>query len=229
MRWHERLGHLPFQLIKRFWWSLLVGADWWDAVGCAQSATEDGIDAPTSAWSILTVDDEDSAILKIQCYHNNIMVTQGETGDAEGSRRCRAEQTDILVELTRATRLDRRQQSRKQRQQGVWQKCRNTGDLGENTTHTATQTQRLTEASQQRLEGKARAKKDHNPHSHRDTAQTQSRRREETPLDAVQWGEERQKQSATLETNTRAGTGDLDSGEIQSRVNSETRITWAVG
>lgn len=27
----------------RFWWSLLVGVDWWDAVGCTQSAAEDGI------------------------------------------------------------------------------------------------------------------------------------------------------------------------------------------
>lgn len=28
---------------SRFWWSLLIGIDWWDAVGCAQSAAEDGI------------------------------------------------------------------------------------------------------------------------------------------------------------------------------------------
>ncbi|GAB4834743.1 hypothetical protein Ancab_033007 [Ancistrocladus abbreviatus] len=28
---------------ERFWWSLLVGVDWWDAVGCTQSAAEDGI------------------------------------------------------------------------------------------------------------------------------------------------------------------------------------------
>jgi hypothetical protein len=27
----------------RFWWSLLAGVDWWDAVGCTQSAAEDGI------------------------------------------------------------------------------------------------------------------------------------------------------------------------------------------
>lgn len=27
----------------RFWWSLLVGVDWWDAVGCTQSAAEDSI------------------------------------------------------------------------------------------------------------------------------------------------------------------------------------------
>lgn len=32
----------PF-LTNRFWWSLLVGVDWWDAVGCTQSAAEDGI------------------------------------------------------------------------------------------------------------------------------------------------------------------------------------------
>lgn len=28
---------------SRFWWSLLVGVDWWDAVGCTQSAAEDNI------------------------------------------------------------------------------------------------------------------------------------------------------------------------------------------
>lgn len=28
---------------SRFWWSLLVNVDWWDAVGCTQSAAEDGI------------------------------------------------------------------------------------------------------------------------------------------------------------------------------------------
>lgn len=27
----------------RFWWSLMVGVDWWDAVGCTQSAAECGI------------------------------------------------------------------------------------------------------------------------------------------------------------------------------------------
>ncbi|GAU47751.1 hypothetical protein TSUD_387100, partial [Trifolium subterraneum] len=29
-------------IAERFWWSLLVGVDWWDAVGCTQSAAEDG-------------------------------------------------------------------------------------------------------------------------------------------------------------------------------------------
>jgi hypothetical protein len=29
--------------VGRFWWSLLAGVDWWDAVGCTQSAAEDGI------------------------------------------------------------------------------------------------------------------------------------------------------------------------------------------
>lgn len=28
---------------SRFWWSLLVGVDWWDAVGCTQSAAECGV------------------------------------------------------------------------------------------------------------------------------------------------------------------------------------------
>ncbi|KAL2344020.1 hypothetical protein Fmac_005305 [Flemingia macrophylla] len=30
-------------IAERFWWSLLVGVDWWDAVGCTHSAAEDGI------------------------------------------------------------------------------------------------------------------------------------------------------------------------------------------
>ncbi|GAB4849860.1 Mediator of RNA polymerase II transcription subunit 16 [Ancistrocladus abbreviatus] len=30
-------------IVERFWWSLLVGVYWWDAVGCTQSAAEDGI------------------------------------------------------------------------------------------------------------------------------------------------------------------------------------------
>ena len=30
-------------MLTRFWWSLMVGVDWWDAVGCTQSAAEDGI------------------------------------------------------------------------------------------------------------------------------------------------------------------------------------------
>ena len=32
-----------FDNTVRFWWSLLAGVDWWDAVGCTQSAAEDGI------------------------------------------------------------------------------------------------------------------------------------------------------------------------------------------
>ncbi|KAF5197224.1 Mediator of rna polymerase ii transcription subunit [Thalictrum thalictroides] len=30
-------------IADRFWWSLVVGVDWWDAVGCTQSAAEDSI------------------------------------------------------------------------------------------------------------------------------------------------------------------------------------------
>jgi hypothetical protein len=38
------LGHTDIVFCQsRFWWSLLVGVDWWDAVGCTQSAAEDGI------------------------------------------------------------------------------------------------------------------------------------------------------------------------------------------
>jgi hypothetical protein len=37
-------GHTDIEFCQsRFWWSLLVGVDWWDAVGCTQSAAEDGI------------------------------------------------------------------------------------------------------------------------------------------------------------------------------------------
>ena len=32
-----------FLSITRFWWGLSVGVDWWDVVGCAQSAAEDDI------------------------------------------------------------------------------------------------------------------------------------------------------------------------------------------
>lgn len=35
--------HSLLPCLGRFWWSLLVGVDWWDAVGCTQSAAEDGI------------------------------------------------------------------------------------------------------------------------------------------------------------------------------------------
>ncbi|WJX75540.1 valine--tRNA ligase [Trifolium repens] len=35
-------------IAERFWWSLLVGVDWWDAVGCTQSAAEDGIEIAKS-------------------------------------------------------------------------------------------------------------------------------------------------------------------------------------
>ncbi|KAF8409292.1 hypothetical protein HHK36_005366 [Tetracentron sinense] len=41
---------------SRFWWSLLVGVDWWDAVGCTQSAAEDGI-AVFSIMGVSPIDD----------------------------------------------------------------------------------------------------------------------------------------------------------------------------
>ncbi|CAK8530521.1 unnamed protein product [Lathyrus sativus] len=44
------------EIAERFWWSLLVGIDWWDAVGCTQSAAEDGI---VSLNSVIAVLDED--------------------------------------------------------------------------------------------------------------------------------------------------------------------------
>ncbi|CAI0468626.1 unnamed protein product [Linum tenue] len=41
---------------SRFWWSLLVGVDWWDAVGCTQSAAEDGIVSLNSVIAVLDAD-----------------------------------------------------------------------------------------------------------------------------------------------------------------------------
>ncbi|XP_031130936.1 mediator of RNA polymerase II transcription subunit 16-like isoform X2 [Ipomoea triloba] len=41
---------------ERFWWSLLVGIDWWDAVGCTQSAAEDGIVSLNSVIAVLDAD-----------------------------------------------------------------------------------------------------------------------------------------------------------------------------
>ncbi|GAB4855285.1 Mediator of RNA polymerase II transcription subunit 16 [Ancistrocladus abbreviatus] len=44
-------------IAERFWWSLLVGVDWWDAVGCTQSAAEDGIGEDmqwdTNKWKLI--------------------------------------------------------------------------------------------------------------------------------------------------------------------------------
>ncbi|CAL0309354.1 unnamed protein product [Lupinus luteus] len=43
-------------IAERFWWSLLVGVDWWDAVGCTQSAAEDGV---VSLYSVIAFLDAD--------------------------------------------------------------------------------------------------------------------------------------------------------------------------
>ncbi|XP_031121093.1 mediator of RNA polymerase II transcription subunit 16-like [Ipomoea triloba] len=43
-------------ITERFWWSLLVGIDWWDAVGCTQSAAEDGIVSLNSVIAVLDAD-----------------------------------------------------------------------------------------------------------------------------------------------------------------------------
>ncbi|XP_022848198.1 mediator of RNA polymerase II transcription subunit 16 isoform X1 [Olea europaea var. sylvestris] len=43
-------------IAERFWWSLLVGVDWWDAVGCTQSAAEDGIVSLNSVIAVLDND-----------------------------------------------------------------------------------------------------------------------------------------------------------------------------
>ncbi|KAK1283819.1 Mediator of RNA polymerase II transcription subunit 16 [Acorus calamus] len=43
-------------IADRFWWSLLVGVDWWDAVGCTQSAAEDGIVSLHNVIAVLDAD-----------------------------------------------------------------------------------------------------------------------------------------------------------------------------
>ncbi|XP_062205312.1 mediator of RNA polymerase II transcription subunit 16-like isoform X2 [Phragmites australis] len=43
-------------IADRFWWSLLAGVDWWDAVGCTQSAAEDGIVSLNSVIAFLDTD-----------------------------------------------------------------------------------------------------------------------------------------------------------------------------
>ncbi|KAL5150516.1 Mediator of RNA polymerase II transcription subunit 16 [Glycine soja] len=43
-------------IAERFWWSLLVSVDWWDAVGCTQSAAEDGIVSLNSVIAVLDAD-----------------------------------------------------------------------------------------------------------------------------------------------------------------------------
>ncbi|XP_078427438.1 sensitive to freezing 6 [Wolffia australiana] len=43
-------------IVDRFWWSLLVGIDWWDAVGCTHSAAEDGIVSLNSVIAVLDAD-----------------------------------------------------------------------------------------------------------------------------------------------------------------------------
>ncbi|XP_068640762.1 mediator of RNA polymerase II transcription subunit 16 isoform X1 [Aristolochia californica] len=43
-------------IADRFWWSLLVGVDWWDAVGSTQSAAEDGIVSLNSVIAVLDAD-----------------------------------------------------------------------------------------------------------------------------------------------------------------------------
>ncbi|KAI7745133.1 hypothetical protein M8C21_022044 [Ambrosia artemisiifolia] len=43
-------------IAERFWWSLLVEVDWWDAVGCTQSAAEDGIVSLNNVIAVLDAD-----------------------------------------------------------------------------------------------------------------------------------------------------------------------------
>lgn len=43
-------------IADRFWWCLLSGVDWWDAIGCTQSAAEDGIVSLNSVIAVLDAD-----------------------------------------------------------------------------------------------------------------------------------------------------------------------------
>ncbi|XP_030528959.1 mediator of RNA polymerase II transcription subunit 16 isoform X1 [Rhodamnia argentea] len=43
-------------IAERFWWSLMVGVDWWDAVGCTQSAAECEIVSLNSVIAVLDAD-----------------------------------------------------------------------------------------------------------------------------------------------------------------------------
>ncbi|MFS7891182.1 putative mediator of RNA polymerase II transcription subunit 16 [Helianthus anomalus] len=43
-------------IAERFWWSLMVEVDWWDAVGCTQSAAEDGIVSLNNVIAVLDAD-----------------------------------------------------------------------------------------------------------------------------------------------------------------------------
>ncbi|ERM95218.1 mediator of RNA polymerase II transcription subunit 16 isoform X1 [Amborella trichopoda] len=43
-------------IADRLWWSLMAGVDWWDAVGCTQSAAEDGIVYLNSVIAVLDSD-----------------------------------------------------------------------------------------------------------------------------------------------------------------------------
>ncbi|PKA60149.1 Mediator of RNA polymerase II transcription subunit 16 [Apostasia shenzhenica] len=43
-------------IADRFWWSLLCGADWWDVVGCTQSAADDGTVSLNSMIAVLDAD-----------------------------------------------------------------------------------------------------------------------------------------------------------------------------
>ncbi|KAJ4784237.1 Mediator of RNA polymerase II transcription subunit 16 [Rhynchospora pubera] len=43
-------------IADRFWWSLLADVNWWDAVGCTQSAAEDGLVSLNSVIAVLDAD-----------------------------------------------------------------------------------------------------------------------------------------------------------------------------
>ncbi|XP_020093804.1 mediator of RNA polymerase II transcription subunit 16 isoform X1 [Ananas comosus] len=55
---HSRVSSAMWEraIADRFWWSLLAGVDWWDAVGCTQSAAEDGIVSLNSVIAVLDAD-----------------------------------------------------------------------------------------------------------------------------------------------------------------------------
>ncbi|XP_020578630.1 mediator of RNA polymerase II transcription subunit 16 isoform X3 [Phalaenopsis equestris] len=43
-------------IADRFWWCLLSGVDWWDAIGCTQSAAADGLVSLNSVIAVLDAD-----------------------------------------------------------------------------------------------------------------------------------------------------------------------------
>ncbi|ONM05396.1 Mediator of RNA polymerase II transcription subunit 16 [Zea mays] len=65
-------------IADRFWWSLLAGVDWWDAVGCTQSAAEDGIVSLNSVIAFLDADFHSLPTMQQRQQHCPVSVAFGE-------------------------------------------------------------------------------------------------------------------------------------------------------